>query len=63
MGFLPRWVAEREAHAGHLRILQVSGARPTGPVHVAWRPGAEGKALLWFAKRLEDPLVAAELFS
>jgi len=63
VGFLPRWIAEREAHAGHLRILQVSGARPTGAVHAAWRPGAEGKALLWFAKRLEDPLVAAELFS
>src|SRR5258707_9667084 len=38
VGFLPRWIAEREAHAGHLRILQVSGARPTGAVHAAWRP-------------------------
>jgi len=32
-------------------------------VAVAWRPGEEGKALEWFVKRLEDPLVAAELLS
>jgi hypothetical protein len=30
---------------------------------VAWHPGHQGMALKWFAKRLADPLVAAELLS
>ncbi|MEP7262165.1 MAG: LysR family transcriptional regulator [Usitatibacter sp.] len=63
VGFLPKWIAEREAAAGRLRILEVSAARLAGDVLVAWRPGQEGKALKWFVKRLEDPLVAAELLS
>ncbi len=63
VGFLPRWMAEREALAGHLKILEVAGARPVGESMIAWRPGQEGKALKWFVKRLEDPLVAAELLS
>ncbi len=63
VGFLPRWIAEREAAAGRLRILEVAGARVRGDVLVAWRPGQEGKALKWFVKRLEDPLVAAELLT
>ena len=63
VGFLPRWIAEREAQAGRLRILEVAAAHPGGEVVAAWRPGQEGKALKWFAKRLEDPLVAAELLS
>ena len=63
VGFLPRWIAEREAEAGRLRLLEVAGQRPAGDLYVAWRPGQEGRALQWFAKRLEDPLVAAELLS
>lgn len=63
VGFLPRWVAEREAAAGRLRILPVAGARPGADALAAWRPGQEGKALKWFVSRLEDPLVAAELLS
>lgn len=63
VGFLPRWVAEREAAAGRLRILPVVGARQGSDVLAAWRPGQEGKALQWFVQRLEDPLVAAELLS
>ena len=63
VGFLPRWVAEREAHAGTLRILEVTGVRPEGDALVAWRANREGRALKWFVKRLEDPLVAAELLS
>jgi DNA-binding transcriptional LysR family regulator len=62
-GFLPRWVAEREAGAGRLRILDVASAHPAGEALVAWRGGREGRALKWFARRLEDPLVAAELLS
>lgn len=63
VGFLPRWIAEREALAGRLRILPVEGDRPMGDLLVAWRPGQEGRALKWFVKRLEDPLVAAALLS
>jgi DNA-binding transcriptional LysR family regulator len=63
VGFLPRWIAEREEHAGRLRILETRGTPASGDLLAAWLPGKEGKALRWFAKRLEDPLVAAELLS
>jgi len=63
VGHLPRWIAEREAVAGRLRILEVAASRPAGEAKVAWRPGQEGKALLWFVERFSDPLVAAELLS
>jgi DNA-binding transcriptional LysR family regulator len=63
VGFLPPWIAQREAQAGRLRILEVAGSHPGGEAQIAWRPGQEGKALKWFVKRLEDPLVAAELLS
>ena len=63
VGFLPRWIAERESAAGRLEILEVAGQRPAGDLFVAWRAGQEGRALRWFTKRLEDPLVSAELLS
>ncbi len=63
VGFLPSWIAQREALAGTLRILPVATAHPGGEAKVAWRPGEEGNALKWFVKRLEDPLVVAELLS
>jgi DNA-binding transcriptional LysR family regulator len=63
VGFVPLWVAEREARAGRLRRLDVEGSRPEADLYVAWRTGEQGKALEWFARRLEDPRVAAELLS
>jgi len=63
VGFLPRWIAEREGLAGTLRILAIEASRPAGESLVAWRPGQERKALKWFLKRLDDPLVAAGLLS
>ena len=63
VGFLPRWIAEREVQAGHLVALEVAAPLPEGDMVFAWHPGHQGKALKWFAKRLEDPLVAAELLS
>ncbi len=63
VGFVPRWIAEREAAVGRLEILAVEGTRAAIELQVAWRPGQEGRALKWFARRLEDPLVAAELLS
>jgi DNA-binding transcriptional LysR family regulator len=63
VGFLPRPLAEREHAAGRLEIIPVDAPRQAADIAVAWRPGEEGKALQWFVKRLEDPLVAAELLS
>ena len=63
VGWLPRWIAERERQAGRLVIREVEGTRPVGDCHVAWRAGGEGRALQWFTRRLQDPLVAAELLS
>ncbi len=63
VGFLPGWLAEREARAGRLRILPVAAERPPVELVAAWRPGKEGKALRWMASRLEDRRIAAELLS
>jgi DNA-binding transcriptional LysR family regulator len=63
VGFLPRPVAEREKAAGRLEIIPIAAGNRSGDVAIAWPPGAEGKALKWFVKRLEDPLAAAELLS
>ena len=63
VGFVPRWIAEREAFAQRLRIFEREDAPPGHETVLAWRPGHEGKALRWFVKRLADPLVAAELLS
>ena len=63
VGYLPRWIAERERAAGRLVILAVEADRPAMDAYVAWRAGQEGRALQWFIRRLQDPLVAAELLS
>lgn len=63
VGFLPRWIAEREALEGRLRLLPVESPRPPIDLFFAWRPGEEGRALKWFVSRLEDPLVGAALLS
>ena len=63
VGSIPSWLAEREAAAGRLVILETQAARAGGDSLIAWRPGGEGKALQWFVQRLADPLVAAELLS
>ena len=63
VGFLPGWIARREAQVGTLAILEVVAPRPPVEMLVAFRPGPQGKALKWFVRRLEDPLVAAELLA
>jgi DNA-binding transcriptional LysR family regulator len=63
VGFLPRWIAEREAWTGRLVILEAEAPPPSGEIVVGWRPASSGKAAKWFVKRLEDPLVAASLLS
>ena len=57
---LREWIAEREAYAGRLRILEAESGGVDGELLYAWHPDRAGKALKWFVKRLEDPLVAAE---
>lgn len=63
VGWLPRWIAEREAWAGRLVMLEAQAPLASGEIVVAWRPATAGKAAKWFVKRLEDPLVAASLLS
>lgn len=63
VGYLPRWVAEREAYAGRLVILQPEAGRAPAEILCAWHPASAGNATRWFVKRLEDPLVAASLLS
>jgi DNA-binding transcriptional LysR family regulator len=63
VGFLPSWIAEREAAAGRLKIVRTEPERPPGDLVIAWRPDDGGKALQWFVQRLADPLVCAELLS
>jgi len=63
VGWLPRWIAEREAWSGRLAILEAEAPRPPADMVVAWRPSSAGRATKWFVKRLEDPLVAASLLS
>lgn len=63
VGFVPQWIAAREEYAGRLRILQLEAPRAATDIVAAWQPAHAGKALRWFVKRLEDPLVAASLLS
>ena len=63
IGRIPKWIAEREAYAGRLRILESATGAGGGELVCAWHPDRAGKALKWFVKRLEDPLVSATLLS
>jgi DNA-binding transcriptional LysR family regulator len=63
VGFLPRWIAEREAAAGRLRILAVAAEAPPVDAHYACRAGQDGKALRWFTERLADPATARGLLA
>jgi DNA-binding transcriptional LysR family regulator len=63
VGSLPSWLAEREAAAGRLVILETAAPRPISDALIAWHPEQQGKGVKWFAQRLADPLVAAELLS
>ena len=63
VGRIPKWIAEREVYAGRLRVLEAESGPVEGELLYAWHPDRAGKALKWFVKRLEDPLVAATLLS
>ena len=55
VGFLPRFIADREACTGRLRILDVEIGKPEGELVIAWRPNRTGKALRWFIKQFQSP--------
>ena len=63
VGFLPAWIAEREAAAGRLTILEVAADPPAMEIFFACRADQEGKALRWFTERLADASVAQALLS
>ncbi len=54
VGFLPHPLAQREAAAGRLRILNVAVNKPEGMIMIAWRPANAGNALKWFLNKLDD---------
>lgn len=63
VGFLPRAIAEREARAGRLKILDVAIAKPDGEMVIAWRPNRTGKALRWFITQFQSPDTIQALLS
>ncbi len=63
VGFLPRAIAEREARAGRLTILNVDIAKPDGEMVIAWRPNRTGKALRWFITQFQSPDTIQALLS
>lgn len=54
VGYLPIGLARAAAQAGQLRIKQVEEAKPTIPLHLAWRSDHAGRALAWFVARLGE---------
>jgi len=52
VGYLPLWLAKREAQAGRLAIKQVEEVKPGIPLYLAWRTDHAGQALAWFVERL-----------
>lgn len=54
VGNLPRYIAEREAAAGRLVILQTEEPKVTTPIFLAWHTRHKGNALSWFVQRLRE---------
>lgn len=55
VGNLPRQLAERESAAGRLVIRRTEEPKISAPLYLAWRTGHKGRALAWFAERLQAP--------
>ncbi len=58
VGYLPKHLADVEVKQKRLKILPVAIPRADGELCIAWRASRTGKALRWFAKRLENGEVA-----
>lgn len=61
VGYLPAHVAAPEVKAKRLKILPTEIPRADIELTLIWRANRTGKALRWFAKKLEDPKVVAQL--
>lgn len=55
VGYLPRFIVEREVAAGTLVAKTTEEPKVSVPLHLAWRTAHRGKALAWFLKRLQQP--------
>lgn len=63
IGHLPLYLAQASAAMGRLIIRETEDAKPSVPLHIAWRADQPGKALKWFVKRFTEPGVAAQLLA
>lgn len=60
VGYLPVSLARQAVAAGQLVIKQVAEAKPSIPLHLAWRSDHSGRALAWFVERLSGFTIAPE---
>lgn len=60
-GFLPRACVELDLARGTLVELRTEEPRPPETFRLAWKTGADGRALRWWRERLQRPLVPALL--
>ncbi|WP_085314967.1 LysR family transcriptional regulator [Derxia lacustris] len=60
-GFVPRACVEAELARGGLVELEVEEPRAPETFWLAWKTGADGRALRWWRERLSRPLVPALL--
>ncbi|MGH7802957.1 MAG: LysR substrate-binding domain-containing protein, partial [Candidatus Binatia bacterium] len=63
VGFLPRWLAEREVAAGRLLIKAVEEPKEDVRLSIAWHSDRGGEAREWFIEHLESPKVRAALIA
>jgi DNA-binding transcriptional LysR family regulator len=57
VGWLPSWVANKEAAAKRLVIKPVNTEKHTEVLYLAWRSGESGKAMNWWLRKLRGSRV------
>jgi len=62
-GYLPAYAARPEVRRRRLVIRAVESPSPVGPLAYAWRARGAGRALRWFARRLEAPELRRDLLA
>lgn len=60
-GWLPAPMAQPHIESGVLQVRETVEVRAPGTFKVAWRTSTRGKALQWWANKLEDPRLAQAL--
>jgi len=63
VGHIPAHLAPAEVQAGRLVTRRVVEAQPDMQLMIAWRTAHQGKALQWFLKNLEDPILRSSLLA